>query len=53
MYKEGYNNLINRFYKEVLDDKLRSMILFVTPPYSGLRDYSDFLVIDFYDKKLA
>ena len=52
MYKKGYNTLINRFYRKVLDDKMRSLILFTAPPYSGLRDYSDFLSIDFYFSKI-
>ena len=40
-----------QFYKTMLDDKMHSLILFVTPPYSGLRDYSDFFAIDFYFTK--
>lgn len=44
-----YQNLYNRFYQTVVDDKGRSLILFTKPmrPY-GVADYSDVVGWEFY-----
>ena len=48
-YEQVYQNLYNRFYQTVVDDKGRSLILFTRPmrPY-GVADYSDVVGWEFY-----
>ena len=47
--KNQYQNLYNRFYQTVVDDKERSLILFTKPmvPF-GVADFSDVVGWEFY-----
>lgn len=48
-YEQDYQNLYNRFYQTVVDDKGRSLILFTKPmrPF-GVAGYSDIVGWEFY-----
>ncbi len=48
--KMEYNELYNRFFKNIVEDKLKRIILYIKPPNLGFRDHTDHFIIEQYFK---